>query len=153
MYGAPITIVTTCLITMALVIVLLVARPRLGARRLRQLGSAAATVVLVATVLDLVATTPSAQASSGSWFAYAGAATSGLTVCPQTTDTTQQCLLAEALSAVTPGGTIYLASNGGGYRRELDGGHPGDYGLIPGDASICSRGHGDLDRHQRRLNL
>ena len=74
-----------------------------------------AAVALVAMVLDLVTTTLAAEASSGSWYAYATATTSGLTTCPQTTDATQECTLAEALSDVTPGGTVYLATNGVAY--------------------------------------
>lgn len=89
--------------------------PRRRARSLRRFGAPLAAVALVAMVLDLVTTTLAAEASSGSWYTYATATTSGLTTCPQTTDATQECTLAEALSDVTPGGTVYLATNGVAY--------------------------------------
>jgi predicted outer membrane repeat protein len=48
----------------------------------------------------------------GALFAYASATTSELTGCPETSTTSQECTLAEALSLVTPGGTVYLATAG-----------------------------------------
>lgn len=45
-------------------------------------------------------------------YAYAGASTTGLTVCPQTATAAQQCSLGEALALVDPGDTILLATPG-----------------------------------------
>ena len=48
----------------------------------------------------------------GTLFAYAIATTSGLTSCPKTSIASEECTLGEALSLVTPAGTVYLASVG-----------------------------------------
>ena len=62
--------------------------------------------------LVLVGAAPQPAAAQGVFYAYATASTTGLTACPDTTDTSQECTLAEALGLVGPGGTVALVTPG-----------------------------------------
>jgi hypothetical protein len=75
----------------------------------------------------LSAARSAAAADTTTWFAYAGATTTGQTSCPQSSDPTQQCSLAEALANAQPGEIVALAT-------------PGTAGLYIGNWSVAVSG-------------
>ena len=63
-------------------------------------------------VLGLQAGTHPAGAAGTTWYAYAKGSASSPTTCPQSTTTSQQCTLAQALSLAKAGDTVALATPG-----------------------------------------
>jgi Bacterial Ig domain len=90
-------------------------------RCLRQVAAVASGIALLSVmVLSPVAAT-SAGALGTAWYAYAdGGATGSPSTCPQTSSASQQCTLAEALTAAAAGDIIYLATPGGTGTGEAD---------------------------------
>lgn len=67
-------------------------------------------LVLAGTGIGLVATASPALAGPTTLYAYAGAATAGLTTCPKTNANSARCTLAEALGLAKPGTTVALVT-------------------------------------------
>ncbi len=90
-------------------------------RCLRQAAAAGSGLALLSVmVLSPVVAAP-ASAAGTTWYAYAdGGATGTPSTCPQTTTTSQQCTLAEAIAAAAAGDTVYLATPGGSGTGEAD---------------------------------
>ena len=101
----------------------------LGRRRLQRIlgGIATGTLVLSGGAVGLSAAISVAATGTTTWYAYAGATTTGQTPCLQTGDPTQQCSLAEALANAQPGDIVALAT-------------PGTAGLYIGNWSVAVSG-------------
>jgi len=90
-------------------------------RCLRQVAAAGSGLALLAvTALSPVGAAP-ASAAGTAWYAYAGGGAAGTpSACPQTTTTSDECTLAEALSGAAAGDIVYLATPGGTATGEAD---------------------------------
>ncbi len=94
--------------------------PRLS-RCLRQVAVAGSGLVLLSVMaLSPVGAAP-ASAAGATWYAYAGGGATGTpSTCPQTTTTSDQCTLMEALSDAAAGDIVFLATPGGSGTGEAD---------------------------------
>ncbi len=86
--------------------------PRVS-RCLRRVAAAGSGLVLLSVMaLSPVVAAP-ASAAGATWYAYAGGGATGTpSTCPQTTTTSDQCTLMEALSAAAAGDIVFLATPG-----------------------------------------
>ena len=82
-----------------------------GPRPLRRFVAAGLPTLFIA-ALGLAVAAPPTSAAGTAIYAYAKGGASSPTSCPQTTTTSQQCTLTEALSLATPGSTVALATPG-----------------------------------------
>ena len=94
--------------------------PRVS-RCLRRVAAAGSGLVLLSVMaLSPVVAAP-ASAAGATWYAYAGGGATGTpSTCPQTTTTSDQCTLMEALSAAAAGDIVFLATPGGSGTGEAD---------------------------------
>jgi len=108
---------------------------RTGFRRaVRWVPLLAATLTLAGLlVLGLQAGTHPAGAAGTTWYAYASGGAASPTTCPQSTTTSQQCTLAQALSLAKAGDTVALATPG------KTGHYVGNWTLNPAGTSSSAR--------------
>ena len=85
---------------------------RAGARALRRCAAGFALLCLVGTTLSLVVTAPQASARVETLYAYAVGGALSPVNCLQTSTTTAECTLSEALSKAAFGSTVALATPG-----------------------------------------